>query len=136
MGDAGGSRDEMVQTEEYHARRPTIPRVLPAEGEAGGALHRAVRAADRLQESDRTPPDTQGNIEDKFIDERRRFLNYFCVKIAERPYMFDSDIFQTFIRGDRDFERAELVSAPELAIKNEVDYEYLKKVQKRLEKVR
>lgn len=44
------------------------------------------------------------------MEQRRRFLNYFTQKIAERPYLFDSDIFQTFLRGDPDFERVQSIS--------------------------
>lgn len=62
---------------------------------------------------------------------RRRFLQYFCQKIAERPYLFDSDIFQTFIRGDPDFERAaRFISGHEYAlIANIYDIEFKKKAE-------
>ena len=36
---------------------------------------------------------------------RRTFLQYFCNKIVQKPYIFDCDIFQTFLRGDPNFER-------------------------------
>jgi len=32
-------------------------------------------------------------------------LDYFCVKVAERPYLFYSELFQFFIRGEPDFQR-------------------------------
>lgn len=37
---------------------------------------------------------------------RRKFLNYFCDKIAERPYFFYSDVFQLFIRKEGEFDKA------------------------------
>ena len=49
---------------------------------------------------------TQGNTEEKFVESRKKFLNYFCQKIAERNYFFNSDVFQVFIKGAEDFEKA------------------------------
>ena len=51
----------------------------------------------------------QNNTDERSVEQRRQFLHYFCQKIAERPFMFDSDIFQTFVRGDPDFERVKLL---------------------------
>lgn len=61
---------------------------------------------------------TQGNTEDKFVESRKRFLNYFCEKIADRPYFFHSDVFQLFIRGSGDFEKSTKELEP-------IDYESL-----------
>ena len=57
--------------------------------------------------------------------------------MAERPYLFDSDIFQTFIRGDPDFLRvttiiiqaARFISMHEYALlANVLDIEFRKAV--------
>jgi len=45
----------------------------------------------------------KGNTEERYVEERRKFLDYFCQKISVKPFLFDSDIFQTFVRGDPDF---------------------------------
>lgn len=49
----------------------------------------------------------QGNKEDKFIEERRRFLQYFCEKVANIKYLYYSEPFQMLIRGKGgDFEKS------------------------------
>lgn len=40
----------------------------------------------------------QGNKEDKFIEERRRGLSYFCEKVAGIKYIYYCDCFQLLIR--------------------------------------
>jgi hypothetical protein len=40
-----------------------------------------------------------GNKEDKFVEDRRRFLNYFCEKVAGIKYVYYSDVFQLLIRN-------------------------------------
>lgn len=42
---------------------------------------------------------TQGNKEDKFVEERRRGLNYFCEKVAGIKYIYYCDCFQLLIRS-------------------------------------
>lgn len=49
---------------------------------------------------------------------RRKFLNYFCEKIAQREYFFFSDVFQMFLRGSGDFDKAVKELEP-------IDYEAL-----------
>lgn len=47
-----------------------------------------------------------GNMESKFIEERRRLLNSFCKKIGELPYLHYSEEYQIFIRsGGADLEK-------------------------------
>lgn len=41
----------------------------------------------------------QGNKDDRFIEERRRFLEYFCQQVAKVSYLYYSEIFQQFIRN-------------------------------------
>ena len=40
-----------------------------------------------------------GNMDAKFIEERRSLLEKFCVKVAELPHLFYSDEFKLFIRS-------------------------------------
>lgn len=41
----------------------------------------------------------QGNKEDRFVESRRRFLEYFCQKVAGIRYLYFSEAFQLFIRN-------------------------------------
>lgn len=41
--------------------------------------------------------------EGRYAETRQRFLKYFCQGIAIRPYLYQSDIFQLFIRGGNNF---------------------------------
>jgi hypothetical protein len=48
-----------------------------------------------------------GNLDLKFIEDRRKFLEYFCQKIAEIPYLYYAEEFQIFIRSNsHDIEKA------------------------------
>ena len=78
--------------------------VLPAQKQARLKVQRHVHPSHPYQKSCKTLF-SQATTEERFVEHRRRFLHYFCQKIAEKPFLFDSDIFQTFIRGDPDFQR-------------------------------
>lgn len=41
----------------------------------------------------------QGNKEPAFVEERRRFLQYFCIKLAERKYLYYSEEGRLFFRS-------------------------------------
>ena len=60
----------------------------------------------------------KGNTDERFVESRKNFLNYFCSKIGERPFLYNSDVFQVFIRNKQEFEKA----AKELP---KIDYESL-----------
>lgn len=47
----------------------------------------------------------QGNKEEKLVEDRKRFLDYFCKQIAKTPYIFYSETFQLLIRSKGDLEK-------------------------------
>jgi len=48
-----------------------------------------------------------GNMDKKFIEDRRKFLEYFCQKISEISYLYYSEEFQIFLRStNNDVEKA------------------------------
>ena len=44
------------------------------------------------------PKKTIGNFDQSFIEERRRFLDLFCKRIAQLPHLFYSEEFEIFKR--------------------------------------
>ena len=55
-----------------------------------------------------------GNMDSKFIEERRSLLEKFCLKVAELPHLFYSDEFKLFTRSSNiDLEKA-LNALPEV----------------------
>ena len=47
--------------------------------------------------------------EEKYAETRRKFLKYFCEGIAVRPYLYNCDLFQLFIRGGPDYETVTII---------------------------
>jgi len=45
------------------------------------------------------PKKMAGNAESWLLEERRRHLEYFCLKISEIPYLWGSMEFQTFLNS-------------------------------------
>jgi hypothetical protein len=49
---------------------------------------------------------SMGNLDAKFIEERRKQLEKFCLKVAELPHLFYADEFKIFTRsGVLDLEK-------------------------------
>ena len=47
-----------------------------------------------------------GNMDSKFIEERRQLLEKFCLKVSELPHLFYSDEFKVFLRSiNQDLEK-------------------------------
>ena len=44
----------------------------------------------------------QGNLDNEFIEERRKFLQNFCRKMTELPHLFYSEEFKLFLRSSTD----------------------------------
>ena len=40
-----------------------------------------------------------GNLDNEFIEERRKFLQTFCQKMAELPHLYYSDEFKLFLKN-------------------------------------
>ena len=44
----------------------------------------------------------KGNLDNEFIEERRKFLQNFCRKMTELPHLFYSEEFKLFLRTNTD----------------------------------
>lgn len=54
----------------------------------------------------------QGNNENKVVEDRKRFLQYFCDQMAALKYLTYSDEFQTFLRTkNADIEKVILINS-------------------------
>ncbi|CAG9336197.1 unnamed protein product [Blepharisma stoltei] len=49
------------------------------------------------------PKQMIGNLQADFLDQRKKLLEFFLIKTAKIPYIYQSEIFQQFIRGPQDF---------------------------------
>jgi DNA-directed RNA polymerase subunit H (RpoH/RPB5) len=76
------------------------------------------------------PKKKVGNMDQKFIEERRRFLDHFCKLVAEIPYLYYSEEFQIFLRStnpdiDKALSNLAKSTAEEIIAKYTITFSYL-----------